>query len=111
MKAHIFKDHFLNKVVESEAARRAAADHHNGIRSHLKGFDKISQDNFKWKTDRLIRVEDTEGQSFSAGFRRKDIGNAGGLCDGLAEDVHRAQTGKGDLHPCLPTTFFPFEKG
>jgi hypothetical protein len=88
MKAHIFEDHFLNKVIESETARRPAADHHNGIRPHLKGFDKISQDNFKRETDTLIRVEDTEGQGLATGFRRKDVRNAGGLCDRLAEDVH-----------------------
>ncbi len=32
------------------------AHHHNGIRSHLKSFDKIFQDDFKRKTDALSFV-------------------------------------------------------
>src|SRR4030042_7087413 len=87
MKTHIFKNDFLNKVVESQTTRRATAHHHNGIRSHLKGLDEISQDHFKRKTDALIGVEDTQGQGFSAGFMRNKIRNGGGLCNSLAADM------------------------
>jgi hypothetical protein len=49
---------------------------------------------------------------FSVGFRRNNnIGNTRDLCNSLAEDVHRTQMGKSYLHPCLPTTFFPAERG
>ena len=111
MEAHIFKDHFLDKVIESQTTGRATTHHHNGIRSHPKGFDEIPQDDFERKTDTLIRVEDTQGQGFSAGFRGNNIGNAGGFCNRLAKDVHRTQMGKGYFHPCLPTTFFLSERG
>jgi hypothetical protein len=78
----------LNKIIETKTTGRAASDHHNGIRSSLKGLDEISQNDFKGKTDTLIRVEDTQGQGFSTGFRRNNIGNSGGLRNCLAEDVH-----------------------
>jgi hypothetical protein len=56
MKTHISQGHFLNKVIESQTTGRAAAHLHNGIRSHLKSFDKIFQDDFKRKTDALSFV-------------------------------------------------------
>jgi hypothetical protein len=111
MKAHIFKDHFLNKIIEPKTTGRTTPYHDNGIGPHLKSFDEIPQDDFKRKTDTLIGMEDAQGQGFSAGLRRKNIRDAGSLCDRFAEDMHRAQMRKGYFHPCLPTTFFLFGRG
>jgi len=52
-KTHIFKDHFLNKIIKSQTTGNATAHLHNGIHSHLKNFNKIFQDDFKRKTDAL----------------------------------------------------------
>src|SRR5512136_1048089 len=88
MESHIFKDHLLNQVIESQTTGRTTAHHDNGIRSHLQGFNKVSQNDLKGKADAFVRMEDTKGEGSSAGFRRKDY-----------------------LHPCLPTTFFPAGRG
>src|SRR4030042_1177130 len=111
MTAHTLEDHFLNEVVESQTTGRTTAHHDNGTRSHLQGLNKVSQNDLEGKADTFIRMEDTEGQRFSGGFRRNDIRNLSGLCNGLAEDMHRTQVRKSHLHPCLPTTFFPAGRG
>jgi len=53
-KAHIFWDHFLNKIIGSQTATRATAYHPNGVRSRLKAFNEILQDDFARKTDAFV---------------------------------------------------------
>jgi hypothetical protein len=107
MEPEVFEDYLLNEVIEAEAAGRAAADHDNRIGTHPEGLDKISKDDLKRKADTFVGMEYPQRQGLSAGFRRKDVRNPCRLCNGLAEDMHRAQMREGDLHPCLPTTFLP----
>jgi hypothetical protein len=100
MKPHIFENDLLNEIIETQAAGRTAAHHDNRIGPHLEGFDKIPQDDFEREANAFIGMEDAQVQGSTAGFGRNDIRNPGSFCNGFAEDVHRAQMWKGDLHPC-----------